>query len=161
MLDPQLDRAALQSLGATVFASTMRPSTFGTEWLFERLPCSAGSDAHAQVRPSFVVPQRRTQGQAQGFTRYRLLGRFAKLADMPKFVLSHQHQAHECAVVAASWRGFCSPLRRSRPLGSCATGGHRMWWTVEATDSVGALTQLPPYVAKRTVADEVREVPIA
>ena len=80
---------------------------------------------------------------------------------MPKFVLSHQHQAYECAVAAASWRGFCSPLRHSRPLGSCATGGHRMWWTVEATDSVGALTQLPPYVAKRTVADEVREVPIA
>jgi hypothetical protein len=36
-----------------------------------------------------------------------------------------------------------------------------LWWTVEATDRVGALTQLPPYVAERTVADEVREVPIA
>jgi hypothetical protein len=36
-----------------------------------------------------------------------------------------------------------------------------MWWTVEAADSVAALTQLPPYVAERTVADEVREAPIA
>jgi hypothetical protein len=36
-----------------------------------------------------------------------------------------------------------------------------MWWTVEAVDSAAALSQLPPYVAERTVTDEVREVPIA
>ena len=57
-------------------------------------------------------------------------------------------------------RPYPSPLRRGRPLGSCATGGHRLWWTVEAADSSAALAQLPPYVAKRTVAEEVREVPI-
>jgi hypothetical protein len=33
-----------------------------------------------------------------------------------------------------------------------------MWWTVEARDCGAALAQLPPYVATRTVADEVREV---
>ena len=84
----------------------------------------------------------------------------AKLVGMPKFVLSHRHDADECAVAAASWKGFCSPLRNSRPLGSCATGGHRMWWTVEAPDPSAALAQLPPYVATRTFADEVREVRI-
>jgi hypothetical protein len=35
-----------------------------------------------------------------------------------------------------------------------------MWWTVEALDRMAALAQLPPYVATRTVADEVREVRI-
>jgi hypothetical protein len=79
---------------------------------------------------------------------------------MPNFVLSHRHDASECAVTAASWKGFRSPLRNSRPLGSCATGGHRIWWTVEALDRRAALAQLPPYVATRTVADEVREVRI-
>jgi hypothetical protein len=79
---------------------------------------------------------------------------------MPMFVLSHSHAPHECAVVAASWKGFGSPLRHGRPLGSCANGGHRMWWTVRAADKASALSQLPPYVAERTIADEVREVQI-
>lgn len=35
-----------------------------------------------------------------------------------------------------------------------------MWWTVEAGDRRDALAQLPPYVATRTFADEVREVRI-
>jgi hypothetical protein len=35
-----------------------------------------------------------------------------------------------------------------------------MWWTVQAVDQAAALGQLPPYVADRAVADEVREVPI-
>ena len=81
-----------------------------------------------------------------------------KLAGMPRFVLAHRHDAHDCAVAAASWKGFRSPLRDSRPLGSCATGGHRIWWTVEAPDRSAALAQLPPYVATKTYAEEVREV---
>jgi hypothetical protein len=35
-----------------------------------------------------------------------------------------------------------------------------MWWIVEATDPDGALGQLPPYVAARTVVEEVRAVPL-
>jgi hypothetical protein len=100
------------------------------------------------------------RGPAQGFTRYRISRSSAKLAGMPMFVLSHQHQSRDCAVAAASWRGYRSPLRHGRPLGSCATGAHRIWWTVDAPDSIAALGLLPPYVAVRTVADEVREVPI-
>ena len=69
---------------------------------------------------------------------------------MPKFVLTHAHQPGECAVSVAAWRGFASPLRHGRPLGSCAHGGHCVWWTVDA--------MLPDYVARRTVAAEVREV---
>jgi hypothetical protein len=76
------------------------------------------------------------------------------------FVLTHTHTPEECRIAIAAWKAYPSPLRHGRPFGSCATGGHRLWWTVEATDRVAALAQLPPYVAERTVAEEVREVPI-
>jgi hypothetical protein len=79
---------------------------------------------------------------------------------MPKFVLTHRHEPEQCAIAAAAWKGFASPLRHGRPLGSCAHGGHRLWWTVEAADEETALSLLPPYVSQRTVAEEVREVPI-
>jgi hypothetical protein len=79
---------------------------------------------------------------------------------MPTFVLEHHHEPEQCAVAAAAWRGFASPLRHGRPLGSCAKGGHRLWWTVQAADEQSALLLLPPYVAKQTVAEEVREVPL-
>jgi hypothetical protein len=82
---------------------------------------------------------------------------------VPTFILSHRHRPEECAIAIAAWKAFPSPLRRSRPLGSCATGGHRghrVWWTVQAPDLGAALAQLPAYVADRTVAEEVREVPI-
>jgi hypothetical protein len=79
---------------------------------------------------------------------------------MPTFVLSHRHEPEECAIAIAAWKGFTSPLRHGRPLGSCANGGHRLWWTVEAADATSALSLLPGYVARRTVVEEVREVPL-
>jgi hypothetical protein len=75
-------------------------------------------------------------------------------------VLAHRHASDECRIAIAAWKAFPSPLRRGHPLGSCATGGHQVWWIVEAADSAAALSQLPPYVAERTIAEEVREVPI-
>jgi hypothetical protein len=77
---------------------------------------------------------------------------------MPKFVLTHMHKPDECAVSVAAWRGFASPLRHGTPLGSCALGGHCVWWTVDASDEGAALALLPDYVARRTVAAQVREV---
>jgi hypothetical protein len=76
------------------------------------------------------------------------------------YLLVHRHKPEECAVAAASWKGFPSPLRHGRPLGSCANGGHGLWWTVDAADGEAALALLPSYVACRTVAEEVREVPL-
>jgi hypothetical protein len=35
-----------------------------------------------------------------------------------------------------------------------------VWWIVQARDGEAALAQLPPYVAERTIAEEVREVPL-
>jgi hypothetical protein len=56
--------------------------------------------------------------------------------------------------------GVSQSVARGRPLGSCASGGHRLWWTVQAADGAAAMAQLPGYVAERTVAQEVREVAI-
>jgi len=77
---------------------------------------------------------------------------------VPKFVLTHSHKPEECAVAAAAWKGFSSPLRHGHPYGSCAIGGHCVWWTVDAADAEAALALLPSYVARRTVAAEVREI---
>jgi len=79
---------------------------------------------------------------------------------MPKYVLTHCHRPEECAIAIASWKGFVSPLRHGRPFGCCARGGHQSWWTVEAEDEHAALSMLPHYVAHRTVAEEVQEVPL-
>jgi hypothetical protein len=75
-------------------------------------------------------------------------------------MLAHRHEPHECRAAFAAWRGFDSPLRREPALGSCARGGHALWWTVEAADERSALALVPPYLAERTEVTEVGEVPI-
>ena len=79
---------------------------------------------------------------------------------MATFLLSHRHEPAACRFAFAAWQGFESPLRRSRALASCASGGHRLWWSVEAGDARAALEQLPPFVAARTEVEEVGEVQI-
>jgi hypothetical protein len=79
---------------------------------------------------------------------------------MPRFVLHHRHEASECGVVFASFRGHDSPLRRRRTLASCRSGGHAIWWTVDADSEAEALALLPPYVAERTTAAGVSAVDI-
>ena len=79
---------------------------------------------------------------------------------MPFFLLQHQHQAHECAAAFASWQGFDSPLRPGRVQSSCLTGGHGLWWQVEAVSGSQALGFLPRFVAERTNPIQIREVEI-
>ena len=79
---------------------------------------------------------------------------------MPRFRLHHRHRAHECPVAFAAWSGFESPLRHRLTVASCATGGHEIWWDVEAGTAADALAQLPGYVATRTEAIPVGEVEI-
>ena len=79
---------------------------------------------------------------------------------MPRYVLHHRHEPHECGVVFASFRGHESPLRHRPTVGSCRSGGHEIWWTVEAETNEGALRLLPFYVAERTTATPVQEVEI-
>jgi hypothetical protein len=79
---------------------------------------------------------------------------------MHRFLLQHHHEADECGVVFASFRGHHSPLRHRPTLASCRSGGHAIWWTVEAASEQDALELLPFYVAERTTATSVSEVQI-
>ena len=60
----------------------------------------------------------------------------------------------------ASFKGHESPLRRQPTLASCYSGGHAIWWTVDAASEEDALALLPSYVAERTTATRVSEVRI-
>ena len=79
---------------------------------------------------------------------------------MSRYVLQHQHEPRECGVVFASFKGHPSPLRHRATLASCRSGGHAIWWTVEADSEDDALALLPTYVAKRTTVARVNEVEI-
>lgn len=76
------------------------------------------------------------------------------------YLLCHQHAASECPVVFAAWKGFESRLRHRRALSSCGTGGHQIWWRIDAPDATSALALLPSYVAVRTTVVEVGEVAV-
>jgi hypothetical protein len=79
---------------------------------------------------------------------------------MHRYLLHHRHEPEECGVGFASFRGHRSPLRHRPTLASCRSGGHAIWWTVEAATEHDALAQLPPFVAERTTVTSVSEVQI-
>ena len=79
---------------------------------------------------------------------------------MRRFLLHHRHEPHECGVAFASFKGHSSPVRHHTTFASCLSGGHDIWWLVDAADRIGALTQLPYFVAERSTAVEIREVQI-
>jgi hypothetical protein len=79
---------------------------------------------------------------------------------MSRYLLHHSHEPHECGVVFASFMGHQSPLRHRPTLATCRSGGHEIWWTVEAATEDDALRQLPFYVSERTTATSVSEVEI-
>jgi hypothetical protein len=79
---------------------------------------------------------------------------------MPRFLIHHRHEPHECGVAFAAFRGHDTPLRHRVTLASCAFGGHAIWWTVEATGRDDALALLPFFVAERATATQVGEVEI-
>ena len=79
---------------------------------------------------------------------------------MPRYLLQHRHQPRECGVVFASFKGHESPLRHRAALASCPTGGHAIWWAVEAANKEHALRLLPFFVAQRSTVTRVSEVVI-
>jgi hypothetical protein len=79
---------------------------------------------------------------------------------MAQYLLHHHHAPHECGVVFASFKGHESPLRHRPTVASCRSGGHAIWWTVEAATVDDALGLLPAYVADRTTATSVSQVQI-
>jgi len=79
---------------------------------------------------------------------------------MARFLLHHHHDSRDCGVAFASFKGHDSRLRHQTALASCASGGHAIWWVVEAGSAEDALGLLPFYVAQRTTATRVAEVQI-
>jgi hypothetical protein len=62
--------------------------------------------------------------------------------------------------VYAAFKGHDSTLRRQATVASCPSGGHEIWWTVDAASERDALALLPLYVAERTTATQVSDVEI-
>ena len=79
---------------------------------------------------------------------------------VPGYLLHHHHEAHQCGVVYAAFKGHDSTLRRQATVTSCHTGGHEIWWTVDAASEHDALALLPFYVAQRTTATQVSDIEI-
>ena len=77
---------------------------------------------------------------------------------MKRFLLHNHHAAEECGVTFAAFKGHASPLRRHETASSCLSGGHEVWWFVEAATAEAALALLPGYVAERSTAIPIREV---
>jgi hypothetical protein len=79
---------------------------------------------------------------------------------MPCYLVHHRHEPHECGVAFTAFKGHESPLRQQATLASCASGGHAIWWAVEAATEVEALALLPFFVAERSTVTQVSEVEI-
>jgi hypothetical protein len=79
---------------------------------------------------------------------------------MPRYMVHHRHEPRECGIAFAAFKGHAGPLRHRVALASCATGGHAIWWTVEAPSEQDALRQLPYFVARRSTIAQVSDVVI-
>jgi hypothetical protein len=79
---------------------------------------------------------------------------------MPRYMVHHRHEPRECGIAFAAFKGHEGLLRHRAALASCPTGGHAIWWTVEAASEQDALRQLPYFVAQRSTIAQVSEVVI-
>ena len=79
---------------------------------------------------------------------------------MARYLLQHRHAPGDCGVVFTSFKGHQSPLRHQPALTSCRSGGHEVWWTVDAASEQEALRLLPRFVAERTEVACVCQVEI-
>ena len=79
---------------------------------------------------------------------------------MPRYIVHHHHEPHQCGIAFASFKGEDSTHRHRAAVSSCLTGGHDIWWLVEAGSAGEALAQLPHYIATRSNATTVTEVQI-
>jgi hypothetical protein len=79
---------------------------------------------------------------------------------MPRFLVHHRHEPQQCGIAFAAFKGHESPLRHRATLASCRSGGHAIWWAIEAASEADALRQLPFFVAQRSAVARVSEVVI-
>jgi len=79
---------------------------------------------------------------------------------MARYLLHHRHEAGQCGVAYAAFKGERSPLRHKPAISSCLSGGHELWWLVEAGSAGDALAQLPHFLATRASVTLITEVAI-
>jgi hypothetical protein len=79
---------------------------------------------------------------------------------MARYLLHHQHEPSQCGVAYTAFKGEPSPLRHRAALASCLTGGHEMWWVVDASSPDDARGQLPHFLATRSTVTMITEVEI-
>ena len=79
---------------------------------------------------------------------------------MARYLLHHEHQPGECGVAFAAFKGHTSPLRHNATVSSCRSGGHAIWWLVDAASARDALALLPFFVAQRSTATPVSPITI-
>src|SRR5262245_47264420 len=91
----------------------------------------------------------RNQGAGSGWRPDVAQALLDEARAVARFLLEHRHEPKECGVVFAAFKGYESPLRHLPTLASCRSGGHAIWWTVDAEDESDALRLLPRYVAAR------------
>jgi hypothetical protein len=77
---------------------------------------------------------------------------------VPCFLVHHRHEPHQCGIAFAAFKGHESSLRHRATLASCLSGGHAIWWAVEATSEEDALRLLPYFVARRSTVTRVTKV---
>ena len=85
------------------------------------------------------ISARRIRVANQGRAPMSGRGRRWEARRMPRYLVHHRHQPHECGIAFASFKGHESPLRHRATLASCPSGGHAIWWAVEATTEAAAL----------------------
>jgi len=81
-------------------------------------------------------------------------------AAIPRLLLHHRHEPHDCGAAYAAFRGHDTPLRHRAAAASCRWGGHEVWWTIEAAGADRALALLPRFVAERTTVTRIDDVVI-
>lgn len=106
------------------------------------------------------APGSRNQGAGSGCRPDVAAVASRQAQPMARYLLHHRHDSHDCGVVFAAFKGHESPLRHQPTLASCRSGGHAIWWTVDAATAEDALGLLPFYVSERTTATSVSEVEI-
>ena len=128
-------RRARRATRSTTSSSRLRP----TNWRLD-----------GPIYPRTARSRRPTGCEDQGVPLMSARPARRQPRPMTRYLLHHSHEPHECGVVFASFKGHESPLRHQSTLASCRSGGHAIWWTVEAAAEEAALGLLPSYVAERT-----------
>jgi hypothetical protein len=63
---------------------------------------------------------------------------------MPNVTLTPTLAPEECRIAIAAWKADSEPSHHRRPLGSCATGGHRLLVDVQAAGNASPHSRCGP-----------------